>query len=163
SALLLIVCPMLALSQLPTTTERKVDYEKDVKPILAQNCYTCHGPRAQQAGLRLDARQNALRGGDQGTVIIPGNSSESNLVRRIRGRDGGIQMPPTGELTKDEIGILRAWIDQGAEFHTEIAEAAAPPAIDPKLEAFIDAVRSGNQRKVEKLAASNPGIVKATD
>jgi ankyrin repeat protein/mono/diheme cytochrome c family protein len=163
SALLLVVFPLMALSQLPPVTERKIDYDKDVKPILSQNCYACHGPRAQQAGLRLDARQNALRGGDLGPVIIPGNSAESKLIRRINGKEGGIQMPPTGELTKDEIGILRAWIDQGAEFRTEIAETSAAPTVDPGVEAFISAVRSGNQRKVEKLAAANPGIVKAAD
>ena len=58
----------LALAQvpLPPAAARSVDYDADVRPLLAQNCYSCHGPEAQQSGLRLDLRQNALRGGDYG-------------------------------------------------------------------------------------------------
>src|SRR6476659_4571154 len=75
-----------------------VDYERDVRPILANRCFGCHGPRQQQSGLRLDLRQNALRGGDYGVVIVPGRSAESKLIQRLIGSDGGLQMPPTGEL-----------------------------------------------------------------
>jgi mono/diheme cytochrome c family protein len=56
---------------MPAAAAAKVDYEKDVKPILAQNCYSCHGDTVRQSGLRLDLRQNALRGGDYGPVILP--------------------------------------------------------------------------------------------
>ena len=163
SMLLILISPVVTLTQLPPATEKTVDYEKDVKPILSQNCYSCHGPRSQQAGLRLDTRQPALRGGDYGPVIVPGKSSESKLIRRIVSGDGGIQMPPTGPLTPDEIGILRAWIDQGAEFRTEIAEAAVPQSINPRVESFIAAVRSGDQRRVQKLVAADAGLVKAKD
>jgi hypothetical protein len=52
-------------------------------------------------------------------VINPGNSAESKLIRRLVNGDGGLQMPPTGALTDEEIGVLRAWIDQGADFRTE--------------------------------------------
>jgi hypothetical protein len=64
-----------------TKGQVKVDYDKAVKPLLAQNCYQCHGPSAQQAALRLDLRQNALRGGDYGPVIIPGKRAESKLIK----------------------------------------------------------------------------------
>jgi mono/diheme cytochrome c family protein len=127
-------------TQLPPAAAVRVNYDKDVKPLLAQNCYGCHGPSAQQGGLRLDLRQNALRGGDYGPVIIPGKSAESKLIKRVVDGDGGMQMPPTGALTADEIGILRAWIDQGAEFRTDVVEAPVTPT-DPKLAAAIDANR----------------------
>src|SRR4029079_12895142 len=105
-----------AQSPSPQSASKTVDYVKDVKPVLAQNCYGCHGPEVQQSGLRLDLRQNALRGGDYGPVIIPGKSGESKLIRRLTDGDGGLQMPPTGALQPDEIATIRAWIDQGAEF-----------------------------------------------
>ena len=109
-------------TSLPPVANTKVDYEKDVKPILAQNCYSCHGDAVQQSGLRLDLRQNALRGGDYGPVIIPGKSAESKLIKRVVDGDGAMQMPPSGPLSPEDIGILRAWIDQGVEFRTTIAE-----------------------------------------
>src|SRR5499426_4177891 len=123
-----------AQSPSPQPASKTVEYLKDVKPLLAQNCYGCHGPEVQQSGLRLDLRQNALRGGDYGPVIVPGKSAESKLIRRLVDGDGGMQMPPTGPLTPDDIGVLRAWIDQGAEFRTTIVEAPRKPT-DPHVAA----------------------------
>src|SRR5438876_6773033 len=94
--------------------------------------------------LRLDKRQNALRGGDYGPVIVPGKSAESKLIRRLVNGDGGLQMPPTGPLSEEEIGILRAWIDQGAEFRIAVEEDTAPKVVDPKMTMFISAVRSND-------------------
>src|SRR5215471_7835743 len=146
---LLLVTVSLALAQtkMPPSADRKVDFEKDVQPILAQKCHACHGEEIQQSGLRLDKRQNALRGGDYGPVINPGNSAESKLIRRLVNGDGGLQMPPTGALSDEEIGILRAWIDQGAEFRTEIREKAAKKPIDSRLAGFIAAVRSRDRKR----------------
>ena len=160
--LLVVASFPLAAQQLPPPATAKVDYDKDVKPLLAQNCYSCHGDVVQQSGLRLDLRQNALRGGDYGPVIIPGKSTESKLIKRLVDGDGGLQMPPSGPLADDEIGILRAWIDQGAEFRTEIAET--PPApVDPKVGAFVEAVRSQPRAIVEKLITADPEIVRSRD
>src|SRR6185436_9980878 len=66
-----------------------VNYEQHVRPILATRCFGCHGPRQQQSGLRLDLRQNALRGGDYGVVIVPGSAAESKLIQRLMGSDAG--------------------------------------------------------------------------
>jgi ankyrin repeat protein/mono/diheme cytochrome c family protein len=160
--LLLMAAPLSAVQQPPVSAPAKVDYLKEVRPLLAQNCYSCHGPEVQRTGLRLDQRQNALRGSDYGPVIIPGNSAESKMIRRVNG-DGGLQMPPTGALTDEEIRILRAWIDQGAEFVTAIAEDAPPKPVDPKLAAVITAVRWGDRKTVEKLLTANPSLVNAKD
>jgi ankyrin repeat protein len=140
-----------------------VDYVKDVKPLLAQNCYSCHGDEAQQAGLRLDLRQNALRGGDYGPVIVPGKSAESKLIRKLVDGDGGEKMPPDGELSPQDIATLRAWIDQGADFRNEVAEEAPPKPIDPKLAALIVAVRSAPRLTVEELMAASPDLLRARD
>jgi ankyrin repeat protein len=160
----LFMCsPLAAQSQLPPAASIEVDYDQDVRPLLSQNCYSCHGQDVQQSGLRLDLRQNALRGGDYGPVIVPGNSAESKLTRRLVTGDGGLQMPPTGALTDEEIGILRAWIDQGAEFRTEIAEEAPPEPLDPKVAVFLAAVRSPDPQTVEKLIAADPEVVHSKD
>ena len=158
------VClPLAAQTKLPPPAEIKVDFEKHVRPILAQKCHSCHGEEAQQSGLRLDRRQNAMRGGDYGPVIIPGKSAESKLIRRLVSGDGGMQMPPTGPLSSEEIGILRAWIDQGADFRIEIKDEAPSKPVDPKVTAAISVVRSGDTRAVERLVAGDPEIVKARD
>jgi ankyrin repeat protein len=154
--LLLAIC-------VPLCAADKVDFEKQVQPLLAQRCYGCHGPDVQQSGLRLDKRQNAMRGGDYGPVIIPGKSADSKLIRRVVNGDGGIQMPPTGPLSTAEIDLLRAWIDQGADFRMEIQEEAPAKPVDPKLAALISAVRAGSADDVEKLLKAEPALLNAHD
>src|SRR4030095_17205872 len=82
--------------KLPAAASRKVDYKQDIQPLLAQKCYSCHGPEVQQAGLRLDLRQNALRGGDYGPGIKIGESAGSQLIRRVVGGGGGRQVRALG-------------------------------------------------------------------
>ena len=149
--------------KLPPAASRKVDYKQDIQPLLAQKCYSCHGPEVQQAGLRLDLRQNALRGGDYGPVIKIGDSAASKMIRRVVDGDGGLQMPPTGPLSDDEIGLLRAWIDQGAEFRTDIITEAPRVRVDPKVTALIAAVRAGNRPEIERQIAAIPEVIKGKD
>src|SRR5262249_16769110 len=75
--------PTAVQSKPPPAASRKVDYKQDIQPLLAGKCYACHGPDVQQAGLRLDLRQNALRGSDYGPVIKIGDSAASKLIRRV--------------------------------------------------------------------------------
>jgi mono/diheme cytochrome c family protein len=101
-----------------------VDYTRDIKPILAKNCYSCHGANKQSAGLRLDTAAAALDGGTAGAVILPGKSGDSKLIRAITGADGVKKMPYKKEaLTAKQIALLRAWIDGGAKYPPgEVAE-----------------------------------------
>jgi ankyrin repeat protein len=147
---------------MPSASAEKVDYEKDVKPLLEQNCYACHGDTVQQSGLRLDLRQNALRGGDYGAVILPGKSAESKLIKRLVDGDGGMQMPPTGPLSPEEIGVLRAWIDQGAEFRTTVVDAPPKPT-DPRVAALVAAVRLESADALAKLLTGDSDAVKTRD
>jgi mono/diheme cytochrome c family protein len=95
----------------------KVDFVKDVQPIFANGCYSCHGEKKQLSGFRLDRKSDALRGGELGKAIVPGKSSESPLVRYVSGEDKEIKMPPKGDrLTAAQVAKLRAWIDQGADW-----------------------------------------------
>jgi mono/diheme cytochrome c family protein len=91
------------------------DYLRDVKPILAKHCVTCHGPDKQRASLRLDSATALRQGGNSGPVVVPGKSAESLLVKAILCAEGVKAMPPKGpRLTPVEIATLRAWIDAGA-------------------------------------------------
>ncbi len=154
----------LSGAELPPPAEMKVDFDRHVKPILAAKCHACHGTKQQQSGLRLDKRQNALRGGDYGPVIIAGRSAESKLILRLVSGDGGMQMPPTGPLPAEDIGILRAWIDQGAEWgDIEFEPQESPKALDPKLKALIVAVRGQDTAAVKKLLHEDPALAKQKD
>jgi hypothetical protein len=82
-----------AQAKLPPAATLKVDFVRDVQPILSQKCHSCHGADAQQAGLRLDRRQNALRGRLR-SALLSSHSAESKLIRRVVTGDGGLQMPP---------------------------------------------------------------------
>src|SRR4051794_40226754 len=95
---------------LSAQTNAKVDFGKDVLPILRQNCIGCHGPAQQNSGLRLDRKSSvhARRG------IVPGTSANSSIYQRVVGSEYGMQMPPTGPLKPEQIQILKTWIDQGA-------------------------------------------------
>lgn len=100
--------------ELPPAADVRVDFARDIQPIFAAKCLSCHGPRKQESAYRLDHRDTALRGGDIGKAVIPGKSAESPLIRYVAGLDDGIRMPPDGELLlAQQIGLLRAWIDQG--------------------------------------------------
>ncbi|MDB5321142.1 MAG: Planctomycete cytochrome [Phycisphaerales bacterium] len=92
-----------------------VDYSRDVRPILEKSCYSCHGPDKQKAELRLDVRSLAMKGGESGAAIVPSKSSESLLIKLVRGEDADRVMPAKGaRLSEAQIAILREWIDSGA-------------------------------------------------
>ena len=100
---------------LPPPADVTVEFERDVAPIFAQKCEACHGSSQQMSGLRLDSRAAALKGGYSGAAIEPGESAQSRLVHMVAGIPGRPLMPMGGEKLSDEqIGLLRAWIDQGA-------------------------------------------------
>jgi hypothetical protein len=117
-----------------------IDYARDVRPILAQKCFACHGALKQQSGLRLDAAPMIRKGGDSGVIIVPGKPEESLLVRRVSSADADVRMPPEGEgepLDARQLQIVKKWIEQGAE----APEEAVPP--DPREHwAFRRPVRS---------------------
>jgi hypothetical protein len=88
-----------------------VDFGRDVRPILENRCYSCHGPRNPASGLRLDVPAAAMR------AVVPGDSERSPMVRRLLGLDGESRMPKGGEaLPAEQIALIRAWIDQGARW-----------------------------------------------
>jgi hypothetical protein len=101
-------------------------FEKSVRPLLATRCLECHSAKEPEAGLRLDARENMVRGGDNGPVIVPGEPDKSLLITAIHYRDENLQMPPTGKLTGEQIAALTTWVKIGAPWPA--ASAAIRPA-----------------------------------
>ena len=163
-ALLTLSLTTAVASELPPPADMQVDFDQHVKPIFATKCHACHGTKQQQSGLRLDKRQNALRGGDYGPVILAGKSAESKLILRLVSGDGGMKMPPTGALPAEDIGILRAWIDQGAEWgDIDLAPQEPQKPLDPKLKALIAAVRGQDAAAVKKLLLDDPDLAKGRD
>jgi mono/diheme cytochrome c family protein len=108
---------VLNVSKLPPAASRAVDFAKDIQPIFSNRCYSCHGPEKQKASLRWDDKTAALKGGENGPVIVPGKSAESRVIHLVAGLETDSIMPPKGEpLTPEQISLLRAWIDRGANW-----------------------------------------------
>lgn len=111
------------LAKLPPPSSRtNVTYASDIKPIFDQSCVKCHGEHRPKARLRLDTLKGALKGSGNGKVIKPGHSAQSVLVWNIaHAGDPDDYMPPPGNkagikaLSKEQISLIRAWIDQGAK------------------------------------------------
>jgi hypothetical protein len=129
-----LLVPFALLAQAPSAEF----FEKRVRPVLARNCYACHGPNLQapMAGLRVDSREGLLKGGDKGPAIMPGDPAASRLIAALKGRP--VQMPPTGKLATEEIAALERWIADGAPWPEErpAATASDKPANTGKHWAF---------------------------
>ncbi|WP_235034451.1 PSD1 and planctomycete cytochrome C domain-containing protein [Roseiconus lacunae] len=107
-----------------------IDFVRDVRPILQEHCYECHAGTTEEGGLNLGIKAKAIgeSGGD--SVIHPGNADESLLIELVSGADQDRLMPPEGNapLRKEQIALLRAWIDQGATWPDDA------DIIDPKMD-----------------------------
>jgi mono/diheme cytochrome c family protein len=115
------------------------DFEKDVRPILAKACLSCHGTSEQKAGLRLDTKVEAFKGGDSGAPIVPGKPEKSLLLKKITSKDPEERMPLGGDpLTAEQIRILTRWIETGAKWPESddkptTAHWSFQPIVRPKL------------------------------
>jgi mono/diheme cytochrome c family protein len=106
----------------PASGKSGVTYAGDIKAIFDKSCIKCHGAEKQKGKLRLDSLAASLKGGEDGKVIEPGDSAKSMLVHNVAcigeeddwmpPKDNKAKLPP---LTKEQIGLIRAWIDQGAK------------------------------------------------
>ncbi len=124
-----------------TPASRKVAFARDIRPILAEKCFRCHGPDAKQrkGKLRLDNRRDATAPAASGSpAIVPGNLDESELYQRITAEDPDQRMPPAQSgksLSTEEIARLKAWIEEGAEYQ---GHWAFVPPTRPELPAVTD-------------------------
>ncbi|MBI4902699.1 MAG: PSD1 domain-containing protein [Acidobacteria bacterium] len=131
----------------PQAGTSKTDFVRDVQPVLARSCFGCHGEKAQMGGLRLDARAAALKGGQTGKVIVPGNATSSLLYQRVAGTSDQARMPMGAKpLAAAEIAVIKTWIEQGAEWPEGVgakaSEAKKHWAFVPPVKAALPAVKN---------------------
>src|SRR5262245_45078984 len=114
SAVLLLLAPLLAAAQAPSSRDKRVDFDRDIRPVLSDNCFACHGPdeKQRQVDLRLDTQEGILadRGGYR--VIVPGNAAGSRLFQRISAENRLVRMPPPSAnrtLAPAQIDLIRRW------------------------------------------------------
>ncbi len=129
--------------------QEKVDFARDIRPILSNHCFKCHGPAKQESGLRLDDRERATRH----KIIVPGKPAESKLLTRVQSDDADERMPPpeAGERLKpDQVAALKKWIEQGAEYapHWAFVKPKQPP---------LPPLRKGGNNPAPPLAKGGQG------
>ena len=117
--------------------DRQADefFESKVRPVLAENCFSCHGPDKQKGGLRLDSRAALLKGAGGEPVVVPGEPDKSPLIKAIR-HDGDIKMPPKAKLPAPAIDALTAWVKMGVPW----PEAAGAKAVSSVAEVCAEAL-----------------------
>ncbi len=110
-------CGCLVAAPTPTQESKRSGiehFESSIRPLLVRHCYECHSGLEASGGLQLDTRDNTVRGGDSGVVILPGNPDSSLLIHAVRYRNPELKMPPKHRLTEAEVKSLERWIAEGA-------------------------------------------------
>ena len=137
----------------------KIDFGRDVLPIFRQNCIGCHGPSQQLSGLRLDRKSSAFKDGFR--RVVPGSSQNSFLYHRLIGNEMGPAMPPSGPLRPEQIAIIKAWIDQGADWPDSLSNEAGRAPLDPKAIASVETLRGGDAKGFMQAMSADPDLINA--
>lgn len=134
------------LAQLPPPAPHPVNFSSEIKPIFESSCIKCHGRGKEKGGFRLDNRETFLKGGDSGPAVVSGNSAESLLISLVQGLDPDNVMPKKGSrLTPEQIGLLRAWIDQGVQWDPAVTFGRLEPLnLKPRLPQAPPGPKSAN-------------------
>ena len=133
-------------------------FEKRVRPVLAENCFQCHGPLKQKGNLRLDQQSSVFRDAGNGALIVPGQPNESRLLVAVRYTNVDLQMPPRGKLSDSVISDLEAWIRMGAPWPADArvgVSSAEPRTFDVEK-------RKREHWSWQPLEIHEPPIVKDT-
>src|SRR5438552_1169001 len=138
SLVALLTAPALAADPIPKPTPEQVEFfEKKVRPVLADNCYSCHGPKKQSAGIRFDTVAGLKAGADDGPIIVPGDA-KSRLVKAVT-RQGDYPMPPKAALPAEAVAVLTEWVKTGAAYPDD---QAIKPGTDPGKHRAFQPVRA---------------------
>lgn len=145
----LYTCHCTGTSAQETELADKVDFEIHVASILRDQCVECHNQSIEMAALRLDNSASAFASG----IIDPGDSENSLLIQRLHDQELGITMPPGGKLSGSDIGTLKRWIDQGAEWPDNVVLSSVGEATKegPVARALFAAIRSAELRSVKRI------------
>jgi hypothetical protein len=145
-------------SKLPPASTTQISFDEQIRPIFENSCFRCHGPEKPKSKFRLDNREAALRGGEEGKDIEPGQSAKSPLVYYVARLKEDMEMPPPGKgdpLTPEQVGLIRAWIDQGANWGTATNLAAKTIfSVTPQIQWFTV---KGNEHKFRELTGIREG------
>ena len=155
------LCVALLPVALPGETPQvpaKVDFATDIQPILHAHCIECHGPDKQRAGMRLDRKSSALKAFSR--RVVPGSSENSMLYHRLIG-EFGQPMPPDGGLKASQIALIKAWIDQGAEWPDALSNEIDLPPPNPKAVAAVEMLRKGDRTGFIKAVNADPVLLNA--
>ncbi|WP_339731930.1 PSD1 and planctomycete cytochrome C domain-containing protein [uncultured Gimesia sp.] len=103
-------------------------FEKKIRPVLVKRCYACHGPKKQEASLRLDSHAWMMKGSDTGVAVVPGDPLKSRMIQVIQFHDDDSQMPPEGKMPPVEIAALTRWVKMGTPWPFSEKDAKGAPA-----------------------------------
>src|SRR5260370_30171189 len=109
----LTAAPFFLIAAAARGDEKTDFFEKQIRPLLAERCYECHGIAKPKGGLRLTSRAELLKGGDSGAVVVPGKPDESLLLKAVRYQDDQLKMPPKGRFSDSDIKALTRWVALG--------------------------------------------------
>jgi hypothetical protein len=151
-----LTIPLLVLSAPAMAADSPPDpigfFENYVRPVLAEHCYSCHGPKKQSAGLRLDTAAGLKAGADSGPVVVPGDPARSKLIAAIN-RQGDYPMPPKQPLPAEAVARLTQWVKAGAVFP---ADQAIAPKRDPRQHWAFQALRPMAIPQTASTKSANP-------
>ena len=151
-------------TNLPPPANTTVEFDRDIRPVFEDSCFRCHGAQKPKSHFRLDFRAGALAGGDDNTNdIVPGHSENSLLIAYVARQVPDMEMPPEGHgtpLVPEQISLLRAWIDQGANWGATNPSPALAMSFDPTLRDFDV---SGNKQKFRELQGTKEGVSGGVD
>lgn len=153
-----------------SSAEALLSFNKDIRPILSEHCFPCHGPdeKGRKGGVRLDLRETAIADNDGLFPILPGNPDKSEIVVRIRSQDEDVRMPPPEKgpaLSREQVAALKTWIAQGANYErhwslmpipsVDVPDVADSSRVKNPIDAFIqselEGVGLGLQPEADKI------------
>ncbi len=138
--------------KLPPPSKVKIDFDAQIKPIFQARCLNCHAKGKYKGGLSLETREATLKGGESGPAVEVGKSAESLLVELVAGLDPDRRMPDKGDpLTKEEVGLIRAWVDQGAPWPDSTSFGFRKAPLAPRNPAVPDA--PGLENPIDRFIA----------
>jgi mono/diheme cytochrome c family protein len=147
------------LAQLPAPSGHPIDFKKHIQPIFEDSCVKCHGRGRAKGDFQIDSRESLLKGGESGPAVLAGNSAESLLIELVMGFDPDTVMPQKGsKLTAEQIGLLRAWIDQGAKWDSEVTFGKREPLNLIPRRPELPASRSISTNPIDRLL--NPYVAR---
>jgi mono/diheme cytochrome c family protein len=141
------------VQSLPPPATRRIDFARDVKPLFDASCVKCHARGKAKGGFRFDTREDFLKGGHSGPAAVAGRSAGSYLIELVAGVDPENVMPVKGSrLTAEQVGLLRAWIDQGLAWPAEVTFAKPPPQnLHPRQPTLPPATAASGGHPVDRL------------